>query len=111
MGLTRNNARTFSVDKWDGYIVERTNLLRFLAEANFRLKFSSPATSFNLVGNLKVDFDDPSSPTCRRRNSDVNLVGKATAGSTPIGLEALSQNPQLKFFNANIGYVRCTMTW
>lgn len=112
MGLMRNNARTFSVDKWDGYIVERTNLLRFLAEAKpFNPVFITGDFHSNLVGDLKVDFDDPSSPTIGTEFVGTSISSGGDGGdSTPIGLEALSQNPQLKFFNANRGYVRCTMT-
>ena len=107
MGLMRNNARTFSVDKWDGYIVERTNLLRFLAEAKpFNPIFITGDFHSNLVGDLKVDFDDPSSPTIGTEFVGTSISSGGDGGdSTPIGLEALSQNPQLKFFNANRGGV------
>jgi alkaline phosphatase D len=112
MGLMRNDARTFSVDKWDGYIVERTSLLRFLAGAKpFNPIFITGDFHSNLVGDLKVDFDDPSSPTIGTEFVGTSISSGGDGGeSTPVGLEALSQNPQLKFFNANRGYVRCTMT-
>jgi alkaline phosphatase D len=112
MGLMRNDARTFSVDKWDGYLVERTKLLQFLAEA----KPSNPVFitgdfHSNLVGDLKVDFDDPSSPTIGTEFVGTSISsGGDGSDSTQVGREALSQNPHLKFFNANRGYVRCTMT-
>jgi alkaline phosphatase D len=57
MALMRNDAPTFSVDKWDGYIVERTSLLRFLAEAQpFNPIFITGDFHSNLVGGSEGEF-------------------------------------------------------
>src|SRR5262249_38297421 len=112
MGLIRNDVRTFSVDKWDGYIVERTHLLRCLAETRpSNPIFITGDFHSNLVGDLKVNFDDPSSSTVGTEFVGTSISSGGDGGEmTPVGQEALAQNPHLKFFNANRGYVRCTMT-
>jgi alkaline phosphatase D len=112
IGLLRNQARTFSIDKWDGYLAERTRLLEFLREARpSNPIFITGDIHTSWVGDLKVDFEDPSSPTVGTEFVGTSISsGGDESDSTPAGDEALAQNPQLKFFNANRGYVRCTLT-
>ena len=78
MGLMRNNARTFSVDKWDGYIVERTNLLRFLAEAKpFNPIFITGDFHSNLVRGSEGRLRRPVVADYRHGvRRDVDLVGR-----------------------------------
>ncbi len=112
IGLLRNEARTFSIDKWDGYLAERTRLLEFLLEARpSNPIFITGDIHTSWVGDLKVDFENPSSPTVGTEFVGTSISsGGDGSDSSPAGEEALAQNPQLKFFNANRGYVRCTLT-
>ena len=59
----RNNELMYNMDQWDGYPAARTRLHNFLAAR----RPSNPVvltgdTHQTWVGNLKQDFDDPSSP-------------------------------------------------
>ena len=63
----------------------------------------------NWVSDLKLDFDDPSSPTV-----GTELVGTAISsggdGDESTRADALALNPHFKFYNNRRGYVRCTLT-
>ena len=105
-----NDARTFSMDNWNGSVQARTRLLKFLAEA----RPANPVVMTgdihaNWVSDLKLDFDNPSSPAV-----GTELVGTSISsggdGDDSASPEAFAQNPHLKFFNNRRGYVRCTLT-
>jgi len=65
----------------------------------------------NWVSDLKRDFDRPASPVV-----GTELVGTSISSSgdgadmSPQGVNALGLNPHIKFFNAQRGYVRCSLT-
>jgi len=59
-----NGERTFSMDKWDGYVVARKRLLDFFAnERPSNPIVLSGDIHSNWVADLKTDFDDPGSET------------------------------------------------
>ena len=112
MAVVANGVRTFSLDQWNGYAAARARLMKFLADA----RPSNPIVitgdiHTNWVADLKLDFDDPTSPVV-----GTELVGTSvTSGgdgsdSTEGGERTLAENPHLKFFNSQRGYVRCTLT-
>jgi len=105
-----NDTPTFSMDNWSGYVQSRTRLMRFLAEA----RPANPVVltgdlHSNWVSDLKLDFDDPSSPTV-----GTELVGTSISsggdGDESTRADALALNPHFKFYNNRRGYVRCTLT-
>jgi len=104
------DSRTFSMDNWNGYVQSRSRLMRFLAEA----RPSNPIVvtgdiHSNWVSDLKLDFDNPSSPTV-----GTEFLGTAISsggdGDESTRAEVLALNPHVKFYNNRRGYVRCTMT-
>ena len=107
-----NDIRTFSMDKWDGYVRERTRLMKFLAEA----RPPNPIVitgdiHTNWVADLKLDFDNPASAAVGTEFVGTSVTsGGDGSDSTPNGAKALVENPHVKFFNSQRGYVRCTLT-
>jgi alkaline phosphatase D len=103
---------TYSMDKWDGYVRERTRLMTFLAD-------NQPANAVvitgdihtNWVADLKRDFDNPSSAVVGTEFVGTSITsGGDGSDSTENGTRALAENPHVKFFNAQRGYVRCSLT-
>jgi alkaline phosphatase D len=103
---------TWSMDQWSGYDVCRKRLLGFLAEQKVRnpVVLTGDIHS-NWVNDLKVDFDRPESPTVA-----AEFVGTSiTSGGDGVAVDdyvtaILEQNPFVRFFNKERGYVSCTVT-
>jgi alkaline phosphatase D len=100
------------MDQWSGYDVPRRRLLSFLEQQ----KISNPVVltgdiHCNWVNDLKVDFDNEKAPvvatefvgTSISSGGDGSDVLESTAAT-------LAENPFVKFFNAQRGYVECTVT-
>jgi alkaline phosphatase D len=105
-------APNYPVDKWDGYIAERTRVLDFLA----RRRPSNPViitgdVHYAAAADIRASFDDPRSPLL-----GVELIGTSISSggdgshATSWGADLLAANPHLHFHNAQRGYVRCTVT-
>lgn len=101
-----------SMDQWSGYDVPRTRLLSWLRDH----KISNPVVltgdiHSNWVNDLKPNFDDAQEQpvatefvgTSISSGGDGAETRKDTAG-------VLRDNPFVKFYNAERGYVRCTIT-
>ncbi|TLS37137.1 alkaline phosphatase D family protein [Pseudalkalibacillus caeni] len=105
-------AERYSMDAWDGYPVARQRILDFLSTNNV----SNPVVltgdvHSNWANEIKADFDNPDS-----KNVGVEFVGTSiTSGGDGSDrrnntAEVLEENPHIKFFNNQRGYVRCTVT-
>lgn len=110
MQKNQEGVQTYSMDKWDGYVVARNRLLNFLAQT----KPSNPVVitgdiHSNWVSDIKLDFNNPSSPVV-----GTEFVGTSISaggdGNDSTGETALALNPHIKFFNSRRGYVRATVT-
>ncbi len=104
--------REYSMDQWSGYEVPRRRLLSYLAEN----QISNPVVltgdiHCNWVNDLKVDFDSESDPIVATEFVGTSISsggdGQDQLKETP---HVLEENPFVKFFNAQRGYVRCTVT-
>jgi alkaline phosphatase D len=105
-------AGLFNVDQWDGYVAQRRRISEFLAARK-------PANPIVLSGDihsswandLKLDYDDPASPTL-----GAELVGTSISSDFPAQFiapvqAALADNPHIRFFDGlHRGYVRCEVT-
>lgn len=102
----------FSMDGWDGYAGQRDRLLQEFADRGI----ANPVVitgdvHANYAADLKLNFSDPSSPTI-----GVEFVGTSVSSgqngsdSTSTGDRILAENPHIKFFNGQRGYVSCTVT-
>jgi alkaline phosphatase D len=103
---------TYSMDGWSGYDSARRRLMTDLAET----KVSNPVVITgdihqNWVGDLRLDYRDKRSPVVGTELVGTSISsGGDGAESNPNVEKYLSENPQIKFFNGQRGYVRCEIT-
>ncbi|WP_427156963.1 alkaline phosphatase D family protein [Aliinostoc sp. HNIBRCY26] len=110
--FTPGEGQSFSMDKWDGYVASRNRLMNFIAQRQ-------PSNPVSLAGDvhshwamdLKANFDDPASATLGSEFvcSSISSGGDG-ADITPAVQAYLPDNPHIKFYNGQRGYVRCTVT-
>ncbi len=106
------DGRKYSMDKWSGYIAERNELMQFLQTR----KPSNPVVitgdiHSNWAANLKADFDRPESAVVGAEFVGTSISsGGDGLDSRPGMAQMLAENPHIKFFNGQRGYVRCVVT-
>lgn len=100
------------MDSWDGYLASRGRILDFIEQRRIRNPVVLTGDVHNnWASELKADFDRPGS-----RTLGVEIVGSAIssggdgADTSRDQRAVLAENPHLKFFNGQRGYVRCTLT-
>jgi alkaline phosphatase D len=97
-------------DGWDGYPVARKRLLNFIASNRIRnpVALGGDVHSFN-VNDLKLDFDDPTSPVVASEFVGTSVTSQAWAQEK---LNAfLPDNPHMKLVDSRYrGYVRVEVT-
>jgi alkaline phosphatase D len=102
----------YSMDQWPGYSFERLEILRFLEER----AISNPVVltgdiHSNWVNELRVDDRRPEDRLVATEFVATSLSSGGNGKAEPLGLQKLlSNNPCVKFHNAERGYVRCTVT-
>ncbi|MDZ4849118.1 MAG: alkaline phosphatase D family protein [Pirellulaceae bacterium] len=102
----------FSMDQWPGYDVARKRLLKFIADR----RVPNPVVltgdiHSNWVNDLKVDFNYPDDPTVATEFVGTSISSSGNGIDEPKGLnDLLSENPFVKFHNAQRGYVSCEVT-
>ena len=102
----------FSMDQWSGYDGPRKRLLKFLAER----RVPNPVVltgdiHSNWVNDLRVDFDNEADPTIATEFVCTSISSGGNGVQEPKGTEEmLSENPFVRFHNAERGYVSCTVT-
>ena len=101
-----------SMDQWSGYEVARRRLMEFLASQ----RPSNPVVltgdiHTNWVNDLRVDYAAERSPVVATEFVGTSITsggdGSDVRGNTA-GM--LSENPSVRFFNNQRGYVRCAIT-
>ena len=104
--------QTFSMDKWDAYLASRNSLMNFLAQRK-------PSNPVSLAGDvhsnwameLKADFDNPNSATIGSEFVCTSISSGGNGMDIPPNVAAyLPDNPHIKFYNGQRGYVRCLLT-
>nr|WP_200862360.1 alkaline phosphatase [Chlorogloeopsis fritschii] len=110
--MTPGEGATFSMDKWDGYLASRNRLMSFLEQRK-------PSNPVSLAGDvhshwamdLKADFDQPDSTTVGSEFVCTSISsGGNGADTNPTVAAYLPDNPHIKFYNGQRGYVRCLLT-
>jgi alkaline phosphatase D len=98
--------RSAWTDGWDGYPIARKRLLTYLKEKQVAnpVVLGGDVHSFN-VNDLKLDFDDPASPTVASEFVGTSITSQAWAQER---LNAfLPENPHMKLVDSRFrGYVR-----
>ncbi|MCA9056302.1 MAG: alkaline phosphatase D family protein, partial [Planctomycetaceae bacterium] len=105
-------APLYSMDQWPGYEMNRRRLLRFFHERSI----PNPVVltgdiHVNWVNDLQLDFQDPKSPTVGTELVGTAMTSGGNGGNViPEYERAASQNPFVKWYNSNRGYVTCDVT-
>ncbi len=109
-GQNDEGDETWSMDKWDGYPEERGMLLEHLREVTNPVVLTGDIHS-NWVGDLHTDFEDTSSPVVGTEFTGTSISSGGDGVDMSAGGErTLSNNPHLKFYNGQRGYVACDVT-
>ncbi|MBL9200238.1 MAG: alkaline phosphatase D family protein, partial [Opitutaceae bacterium] len=110
--LTNGPAQEYSMDQWPGYEFERRRTLRHLRDA--RVKNPVVLTGdihTNWANELAPDFDQPDAPPVGVEFVGTSISSGGDGVELPRGREkTMAENPCVKFFNAERGYVRCDVT-
>jgi len=102
----------YAMDQWAAYEVERTRFLEFLG----RRKPPNPVVltgdiHSNWVNDLRVDFSDEKSPTVATEFVGTSITSGGDGADAPPRKETLlAENPFVKFYNSQRGYVSCEIT-
>ena len=100
------------MDQWSGYDAERTRLLEFLG----RRRPSNPVVltgdiHSNWVNDLKVDFRSERSPAVASEFVGTSITSGGDGADLPDRLTGvMAENPFVKFYNGQRGYVSCSVT-
>ncbi|MEL6106768.1 MAG: alkaline phosphatase D family protein [Planctomycetota bacterium] len=109
---TPGEAVSWSMDQWSGYDAARKRLLQFLADH----EVANPVVitgdiHTNWVNDLKVDFDDENDPAVATEFVGTSITSGGNGSAKPKSTDGLlADNPFVKFYNAERGYVRCEVT-
>jgi alkaline phosphatase D len=102
----------FSMDQWSGYEAGRQRVLEYFASR----RASNPVVltgdiHTNWVNDLKVDFRDPKAAAVATEFVGTSISSGGDGADLPERQAAmLGENPFVKFFNAQRGYVSCSVT-
>jgi alkaline phosphatase D len=102
----------YSMDQWPGYEMERRQLIQFLRDhpVNNPVAFAGDIHS-NWANELTADFEDPESPSVATEFVGTSISSGGDGAAEPKGYkELMSENPFVKFHNAERGYVSCEVT-
>ena len=103
---------TWSMDKWDGYPRERQALLDLMAEEGTPnpVVLTGDIHS-NWVNNLQRDFDEESSDIVGTEFVCTSLTSGGNGREmTNGGRRSMRDNPHVRFYNGQRGYVTATVT-
>ncbi len=112
VNVSATDEALYSMDKWSGYDVPRRRLLNFLADRRVPnpIVLTGDIHS-NWVNDLKVDFDREDDPIVATEFVGTSMSSGGNGIREPKGLaNILANNPFVKFYNGERGYVSCTVT-
>lgn len=100
-----------SMDAWDGYVASRDRILGAIAERGVdNPMVLTGDVHANWASDLKADFNDPASRTI---GSELVTTSISTGGdgsdTTATSQATLAENPHIRFYNNQRGYVRCAV--
>jgi alkaline phosphatase D len=102
----------YSMDQWPGYEAERRRLLEFLAvrKPNNPIVLTGDIHS-SWVNELQVNSEDETSPSVAVEFVGTSIASGGDGTAMPERLKTvMANNPFLKFYNGQRGYVSCEVT-
>jgi alkaline phosphatase D len=103
----------YNMDPWDGYLGSRNRVLEFIQQ----LRIENPIVLTgdahnNWAAELKANFEDPNSETLGVEFIGTSITSGGDGADTPGPNQqaVLEENPHIKFFNGQRGYVLCRLT-
>jgi alkaline phosphatase D len=99
----------YAMDQWAGYDEARRRFITSFVNN----KVTNPVLitgdiHSNWVGDLKLDYRKPNSPVVGAELIGTSITsGGDGSDSNPAVQPTLAENPQIKFYNSQRGYVRC----
>lgn len=102
----------YSMDQWPGYFAELSDVMGFLD----RRKPANPVVltgdiHSNWVNDLKADFRKPESATVGTELVVTSISSGGDGTDFPNRMQnVMKENPFVKFYNGQRGYVSCTLT-
>ena len=102
----------YFMDHWNGYDVSRRRLLEAFAALPSRnaIVLTGDIHS-NWVNDLKLDFADPKSPTVATELAGTSISSGGDGSDLPDNIKpVLAENPFVRFYNGQRGYVTCELT-
>jgi alkaline phosphatase D len=103
----------YNMDAWDGYLGSRNRVLEFIQQ----LRIENPIVLTgdahnNWAAELKANFEDPNSETLGVEFIGTSITSGGDGADTPGPNQqaVLEENPHIKFFNGQRGYVLCRLT-
>ncbi|SHE63983.1 alkaline phosphatase D [Fodinibius roseus] len=102
----------FGMDKWDGYAATRNRLFDVVKENDIdNMVVLTGDSHKNWVNDLKDDFSNPDSRTLGTEFMGTSITSGGNGTDFPgYASTILAENPHIKFYNAQRGYVRCSIT-
>ena len=103
---------SYSMDQWPGYAADRDRLLRFLADRGV----PNPVVltgdiHANWVNDLRLDDHEPETPVVATEFVGTSITSGGDGRAESPGTDRLlAENPGVRYFNAQRGYVRCEVT-
>jgi alkaline phosphatase D len=100
------------MDHWNGYDVSRRRLLEaFAALPSPNAIVLTGDIHSNWVNDLKLDFADPKSPTVATELACTSISSGGDGSDLPDNIKpVLAENPFVRFYNGQRGYVTCELT-
>ena len=110
--FTSGDGESYALDMWSGYEAARRRLMEFLAarRPGNPLVLTGDIHS-NWVNDLKVDYRDPAAPVV---GTELVCTSISSGGDGADGGDRaaalIAENPAIRFYNGQRGYVRCDLT-
>jgi alkaline phosphatase D len=110
--FAREDRAGYPMDMWAGYDVPRRRLMSFLGERRIVNPIVLTGDVHkNFVGDLKVDYGDAAGAVVGTEFVGTSISSDGDSVQKPDYADRLlADNPHVKFFNGERGYVRCTVT-
>jgi alkaline phosphatase D len=102
----------YAMDAWDGYLGSRNRIMNGIKEGEVRnpVVITGDVHS-NWACNLQANFYDQRSATLGVEFVGTSITSGGDGADTSLSQQAvLAENPHIKFFNGQRGYVRCRLT-